>query len=359
MTPRTYKEFDIIITNTLNQTEDNVHNLNMTITPDTSTGYVHNLTPSQEAKLRELWILLFTSAASVLSAVYEVPLPEGPPNKLFEILDRVNEPTVDAILSALKEEDKNGKPSDGFEPASQGNGVENGLQHGENKEQASLDRIDALMNKDAQTNIMSEIATKRVTPQHFSALFAQLRKMGVHESEIKSMEKILSKMTPEEMCFSILKMIKQEHPDSLLLRFLRARKWDVGKAFTMMVTNILWRKEMEVDDDILPKGELYAFQQSRDDQLTAKQKKEGRDFIEQLKTGKSFLHGFDRQGRPVNYVRVKIHKPGAQSEEVLERYIVHVIETTRLIVVPPIETGVSNSWKSYKMSTDTLADNRV
>lgn len=313
----------------------------MTITPDTSTGYVHNLTPTQEAKLRELWILLFTSAASVLSAVYEVPLPEGSPNKLFEILDRVNEPTVEAILNALKEEDENGKPPDSNATASQTNGVEN--DNGANKEQESLDKVEALMNEDAQKNIMSEIATKKVTSQHFAALFAQLRKMGVQESEIKSMEKILSKMTPEEMCFSILKMIKQEHPDSLLLRFLRARKWDVGKGFTMMVTNILWRREMEVDDDILPKGELYALEQSRDERLTAKEKKDGRDFIEQLKTGKSFLHGFDRQGRPVNYVRVKIHKPGAQSEEVLERYIVHVIETTRLIVVPPIETGVSDS----------------
>ncbi|CEO58702.1 hypothetical protein PMG11_03408 [Penicillium brasilianum] len=311
----------------------------MTIAPDTSTGYVSNLTPSQEAKLRELWILLFTSAASVLSAVYEVPLPEGSPNKLFEILDRVNEPTVEAILNALKEEASNGKPTEITDSANISNGDGNGEHNRDNKEQISLDKVDALMKKDAQKNIMSEIATKKVTPQHFTALFAQLRKMGVQESEIKSMEKILSQMTPEEMCFSILKMIKQEHPDSLLLRFLRARKWDVGKGFTMMVTNILWRKEVQVDDDILPKGELYALKQSRDEKLTAKQKKEGRDFIEQLKTGKSFLHGFDRQGRPVNYVRVKIHKPGAQSEEALERYIVHIIETTRLIVVPPIETG--------------------
>jgi hypothetical protein len=328
----------------------------MTITPDTSTGYVHNLTPSQEAKLRELWILLFTSAASVFSAVYEVPLPEGSPNKLFEILDRVNEPTVEAIINALKEEDSNVRPSNSNDTASQVNGEENWLQNGASKEQESLDKVEALMNKDAQKNIMSELATKKVTPQHFASLFAQLRKMGVQQSEIKSMENLLSKMTPEEMCFSILKMIKQEHPDSLLLRFLRARKWDVGKGFTMMVTNILWRREMQVDDDILPKGELYALEQSRDEKLTAKEKKEGRDFIEQLKTGKSFLHGFDRQGRPVNYVRVKIHKPGAQSEEVLERYIVHVIETTRLIVVPPIETGVSNPWKLWLMPTDALVD---
>ena len=98
---------------------------------------------------------------------------------------------------------------------------------------------------------------------------------------------------------------------------------------------------MEVDDDIEPKGELYALDQSQDEKLSAKERKEGRDFIEQLKSGKSFLHGFDREGRPVNYVRVKIHKPGAQSEETLERYIVHVIEMTRLILVPPVETGVS------------------
>ncbi|KAJ5683058.1 hypothetical protein N7462_006223 [Penicillium macrosclerotiorum] len=310
----------------------------MTVTPDTSTGYVHNLTPSQEVKLRELWILLFSSAASVLSAVYEVPLPEGSPNKLFEVLDRIHEPTVDAIIAALKGEEIVPMPSEKGAVEGQSNGETNGA-HSENKEQKSLDKMESLMNKDAKKNIMTEIATRKVTPQHFSALFAELRKMGVHQSEIKSMETILSNMSPEEMCFSILKMVKQEHPDSLLLRFLRARKWDVSKAFAMMMSNILWRKQMAVDDDIVPKGELYALKQSRDDKLTVKERKEGNDFIAQLKTGKSFLHGFDRQGRPVNYVRVKIHKPGAQSEEVLERYIVHVIESTRLIVVPPIETG--------------------
>lgn len=304
----------------------------MTVTPDTSTGYVHNLTPTQDAKLRELWVLLFTSAASILSAVYEVDLPEGPPNKLFEVLDRVNEPTVEGIVAALKGEDVKAEQSKDTAPEK--------VEIGEIKEQQSLDKVDDLINKDAQRNILSEMATRKVTPEHFSVVFAQLQKMGVQESEIKSMEKILSSLTPEEMVFSILKMIKQEHPDSLLLRFLRARKWDVGKGFAMMMSNILWRKEIHVDDDILPKGEQHALQQSRDEKVTAKEQKEGRDFIAQLKMGKSFLHGFDRQGRPVNYVRVKIHKPGAQSEETLERYIVHVIETTRLLVVPPVETGV-------------------
>lgn len=311
--------------------------MSLGVTPNDATGYVGNLTQEQEVKLRELWILVFSAAASVLSAVYEVDLPEGPPNKLFEALDRIHEPTVDAIVAALKGEDP---PT---QPAPENQTTANATTNGGTKQEQALNKIDALMNNGAQSNIKAEMATRKVTPQHFSKLFAQLRRLGIHESEIKSMEKILSKMTPEEMCFAILIMVKQEHPDSLLLRFLRARKWDVNKAFTMAATNILWRKQFEVDDDVLPKGELHALKQSRDEKLPAKERKEGRDFIEQLKTGKSFLHGFDRQGRPVNYVRVRIHKPGAQSEETLERYIVHVIETTRLIVVPPVETGVRSS----------------
>lgn len=320
----------------------------MAITQDSPTGFVNNLTATQDEKLRELWILLFNSIASVLSAVYDVQLPDGPPSKLFEVLDKIREPTVDAVVGALKEESANEQPTNGDAAEAANKGKENGEENGEqnveeSKEEKSLDKMESLMNDEAKRTIMSEIATRKVSPEHFAAVFAQLRKMGVRDSEIKSMETILSKLTPGEMCFAVLKMIKQEHPDSLLLRFLRARKWDVGKAYAMLTTNILWRREMEVDDDIVPKGELHALEQSRNAKSSAKEKKDGHDFIEQLKTGKSFLHGFDKQGRPVNYVRVKIHKPGAQSEETLERYIVHVIESNRLLLDPPVETAVRSS----------------
>lgn len=306
-------------------------------------GHIGHLSPDQEAKLLEFWAIIFTSVASVLSAVYEVPIPGGPPSKLFETLDKINEPTVDAITSALKGttiHESNGAPFQGNgDTNSHTNGEPNGEEPGINPHR-SLDKIESLMNEDAKTTLMSEMANRKVKPEHFASLFADLRRLGVQESEIKSMENILSQMTPQEMCFAILKMVKQEHPDSLLLRFLRARKWDIGKAFSMMASTILWRKQLEVDDEILPHGEEYALEKSRGKSASAKEKKDGADFIEQLEMGKSFLHGFDREGRPVNYVRVKIHKPGAQSEETLERYIVHVIESTRLIIAPPVETGV-------------------
>jgi hypothetical protein len=325
----------------------------MAPTPDLMAGHLGHLTPDQEAKVIEFWIIILTSVATVLSAVYEVPIPKGSPSKLFAALDKINEPTVEAIISALKGEDTDKQTTNGTAQAESNgntngetngetNGHTDGENHSDNIEQKSLDKVDALMNEHAKDTIISEMANQKVTPAHFSSLFAQLRELGVQDAEIKSMEDILSKMTPQEMCFAILKMIKQEHPDSLLLRFLRARKWDVGKAFSMMASNILWRKEVEVDEEILPRGEEYALEQSRSAKAP-KEKKAGADFINQLKMGKSFLHGFDRDGRPVIYVRVKIHKPGAQSEEALERYIVHVIEAVRLIVTPPVETGVCSS----------------
>ncbi|KAJ5436844.1 hypothetical protein N7445_007729 [Penicillium cf. griseofulvum] len=314
----------------------------MSPTTDPMSGYLGHLTPEQEAKLIEFWIIILTSIASVLSAVYDVPIPDGPSSKLFAALDKINEPTVEAIISALKGEDANKEASNGIAPTksnNETNGETNTESNSGNKEQKSLDKVDSLMNGHAKDTIISEMATRKVTPAHFASIFSRLRELGVKEEEIKSMEQILSRLTPQEMCFAILRMIKAEHPDTLLLRFLRARKWDVGKAFSMMASNILWRKEVEVDEKILPRGEEYALEQSRSATATSMEKKEGTQFMHQLRTGKSFIHGFDREGRPVIYIRVKIHKPDAQTEEVLERYIIHMIESARLIVGPPVETG--------------------
>ena len=109
----------------------------------------------------------------------------------------------------------------------------------------------------------------------------------------------------------------------------------------MMMEAIVWRvKEMHVDDDILAKGELHAARQEKDKSNPAEQK-QGKDFLAQMRMGKSYVHGTDKLGRPVVTIRVQLHKPGAQSEETLERYIVHVIESVRLTLKAPVETAVS------------------
>ena len=158
--------------------------------------------------------------------------------------------------------------------------------------------------------------------------------------QLKEFQTALSNMPAEELRAAFWSMVKHDNPDALLLRFLRARKWDVEKALVMMISTMHWRaKEMYVEDDVMIKGEEAALKDTSSSDAAVK--KEGDGFLAQLRLGKSFLHGVDKEGRPMCIVRVRLHKAGEQSEKSLERYTVHVLETARLLINPPIDTAVS------------------
>ncbi|KUI72279.1 hypothetical protein VM1G_07982 [Cytospora mali] len=148
----------------------------------------------------------------------------------------------------------------------------------------------------------------------------------------------LANTTPETIRATIWSMIKHDHPDALVLRFLRARKWDVEKALVMLVSTMNWRaNEVHVDDDIMKNGEAAMVERSKSSDPQAKQL--GEDFMAQIRMGKSFLHGIDKKGRPICVVRVRLHHQGEQCEESLERYTVYLIETARMVLRPPVDTA--------------------
>ncbi|KAJ5564467.1 hypothetical protein N7513_000709 [Penicillium frequentans] len=154
----------------------------------------------------------------------------------------------------------------------------------------------------------------------------------------KEFQQALQDMKPEEIRTAFWNMVKHDHPDALLLRFLRARKWDVKKALVMLVSTMRWRlQDMHVDDDIMANGEAAALKQSQSSDPA--EKKKGEDFLFQLRMGKSFLHGVDKFGRPICVVRVRLHKANDQDVESLERFTVYTIETARLLLAPPVETA--------------------
>lgn len=157
--------------------------------------------------------------------------------------------------------------------------------------------------------------------------------------QTKEFHNVLANQSPEDLRRAYWSMVKHDNPDALLLRFLRARKWDVQNALIMMVATMHWRlQEMHVDDDIMRRGEGGALEDSRSP--SASLKKEGLDFLTQERMGKSFLHGTDKEGRPMCFVRARLHKQGEQSEPSLERYTVFLIETARLMLAPPVDTAV-------------------
>jgi hypothetical protein len=202
--------------------------------------------------------------------------------------------------------------------------------------------------KDSDTD--SVTSTDSISPGQSPGLVAESDdKYG----QTKQFHDTLAQQTPESLRAAFWSMVKHDHPDALLLRFLRARKWDVEKALVMMVSTMHWRaKEMHVDDDIMKSGEEAALLSSQSSNPTTK--RSGEDFLAQMRMGKSFLHGVDKSARPMCFVTVRLHKQGEQTEESLERYTVFLIESARMILAPPVDTAVSlhvRSPEKYRVNT--------
>lgn len=157
--------------------------------------------------------------------------------------------------------------------------------------------------------------------------------------QTKHFYETLASQAPDSIRDTIWSMLKHDHPDALVLRFLRARKWDVEKALVMLVSTMNWRaQDMHVDDDIMKNGEGAAAELEKGTDAAARV---SHDFLDQMRMGKSFIHGVDKAGRPICVVRVRLHRQGEQVEESLERYTVYIIETARMLLRPPVDTAVS------------------
>ncbi|OAA77251.1 CRAL/TRIO domain protein [Akanthomyces lecanii RCEF 1005] len=148
--------------------------------------------------------------------------------------------------------------------------------------------------------------------------------------------------TPETARAIIVEAVKHEHPDTLALRFLRARKWNLMRAVVMLAKSVRWRTEdMKVDRVLMRQGEGHALEQEVNGAAGSKDKTLGKDFLNQMRWAKSFLHGVDRDGRPVNYIRAAKHRASDQSVESLERFTVYSIELARLSLQAPVEMGTT------------------
>ncbi|KAK8084740.1 hypothetical protein PG997_006011 [Apiospora hydei] len=188
-----------------------------------------------------------------------------------------------------------------------------------------------------------------LTPQQESKLAemwaAMLRKCGTHDESSPAAAAVDvpptsadAEMSPDETRSALWSMVQVEHPDALLLRFLRARKWDVEKAVAMLLATLHWRAKVVHVEQILREGEALAHEQETSAMDDAVQKS-GKEFMFQMRAGKCVVRGVDKDGRPVCIVRVRQHFSRDQSEEVLKRWIVYIIETARLAYTPPCDTA--------------------
>ncbi|KAL4734516.1 CRAL-TRIO domain-containing protein [Aspergillus similis] len=260
-----------------------------------STG---TLTPAQVARLQQLWtLLLHLAEASSLGAL--------------EQFVRVNSLDPTGAIST---------PSPGL-----------------SRRNSLFARNETGRSRRSQEKRASVTSTS--IPYHHAHLLQTLGDAGFTAAEIRSVRHFLTLMSPEDVRFGILTAAKHESPDTFVLRFLRAAKWDVNQAVVQLLGAIVWRlKEMQVDNVLLPRGESFAAASETDVSNPARAE-DARAFMKQVRIGKGFVHGVDRSNRPVVVIRIRLHRPGDQSETALNQFITHLIESARLVLSPPVETA--------------------
>lgn len=135
---------------------------------------------------------------------------------------------------------------------------------------------------------------------------------------------------------------RQDHPDNILLRFLRARKFDVAKALDSLACTLKWRLKEDFDvNELLEKGELGVYQNG------------DKGLMLQFELGKAFIYGVDRKNRPLVVVRPDLHDPKTQSDFDMERYVVFIMEATRGFMKEPL---VDTAAVIFDFSNFTLAN---
>ncbi|KAH7161768.1 CRAL-TRIO domain-containing protein [Dactylonectria macrodidyma] len=146
-----------------------------------------------------------------------------------------------------------------------------------------------------------------------------------HDAPDKSQEffQNLDNKSPENFKQGLWDTILADHPDATVLRFLRARNWDVVKAVNMLASAVNWRIERRINTDLNREGESVGLKKTQTVDEEA--------FIMQYRSGKSYVRGTDKDGHPVYIIKVRLHDPSKQSAAAMETYVLHNIEMLRVM----------------------------
>lgn len=141
----------------------------------------------------------------------------------------------------------------------------------------------------------------------------------VHES--------LKDLKPEDIRDNLWSMLRVDYPDNLILRFLRARKWDTDKTMSMLANSLHWRLKEARPDEIIRRGELGAYA----DNATG--------LVKNIEMRKAVIYGYDKLGHPIVYVRPRKHHSNEQTEAEVQVYSLLIIEQARLFLKEPTDAA--------------------
>ncbi|KAJ1769086.1 hypothetical protein IW140_002732 [Coemansia sp. RSA 1813] len=239
-------------------------------------GTLGHLTPEQSALLKKLWQKLLRSFEKSTQDLMQAIQPEDTAQTIFK---RSMRPRAD-------DPDRSSTP----QPEPVASGIGGWFGFGVSKSSSDLQKKPA-----KQELLVGQVAPKSSLPPPFA-------KVGCAQRTIRD---------------AFWGAVLCDHPDVLLLRFLRARKWDVDAALGMLLTCLRWRLDEEIDW-VVWVGES---------ELNCKL----------VQRGIGAIHKTDRLGQPVLYIPVRLNDPQAQPPDHMLDYTVYLMEVSRLFLHTPVE----------------------
>lgn len=152
----------------------------------------------------------------------------------------------------------------------------------------------------------------------------------------KAAQKVLKDTNPAELYAALRRNVKHEDPDTLLVRFLRARSWKPDDSLIMLLKSLAWRIEAKVEDGILAGGDAHWVHTSKTG--SGNEQQIAKEIVNLSSSGESYVYGADKQGRVIQWIRVKLHNPKAQGKEGFEIASVMDAESTRMLLRSPVTT---------------------
>ncbi|KAF9358913.1 hypothetical protein BGX34_008648 [Mortierella sp. NVP85] len=134
------------------------------------------------------------------------------------------------------------------------------------------------------------------------------------------------KFTGEMLHKTFWKLTMMDHPDLIVLKFIRARKWNLDDAMKMFLNALKWRIVERIDELV----------ELSDVELDQKYPK----FIEQMRIGKGYLRGADPLNRPMSVVNTRLHHKNDQPPETIHRFTLYTMECGRMVLPEGAETVI-------------------
>lgn len=141
------------------------------------------------------------------------------------------------------------------------------------------------------------------------------------QEEKAAMEALQKEYGSESLRNSFWRLVKFDDPDTIMLRFMRARKWDTTRAVAMLAGCIKWRLDNGVDD-LAEQGDLINGEKVE-------------KFLEQQRSGKTYALGTALNEQPICYIHVARHFTFSQPGTSMQKYVIYAMESFRLLIMPP------------------------